>query len=135
VVRVLWSLITCHIIRLPKPNKFLPSGKGIHCSSTDKYRSDEHLNYRMGQRCALQRRCPILAKKRTRAAVRAGKRCGGPVLAVLFVEKLTREILAPVPHRHWTFSIPRVLRGLFERERSLLGLRSRTRGRTVCRRS
>jgi hypothetical protein len=31
------------------------------------------------------------------------------------------EILAPVPHRHWTFSIPRVLRGLFERERKLLG--------------
>jgi hypothetical protein len=30
---------------------------------------------------------------------------------VLFAEKLTSEILAPVPHRHWTFSIPRVLRG------------------------
>jgi hypothetical protein len=29
-------------------------------------------------------------------------------------------------HRHWTFSIPRVLRGLFERERSLLGLLSQT---------
>jgi hypothetical protein len=36
------------------------------------------------------------------------------------------EILAPVPHRHWTFSIPRVLRGLFERERSLLSLLSQT---------
>jgi len=46
--------------------------------------------------------------------------------AVLFAEKLTSEILAPVPHRHWTFSIPRTLRGLFERERSLLGLLSRT---------
>jgi len=34
--------------------------------------------------------------------------------------------LTPVPHRHWTFSIPRVLRGLFERERSLLGLLSQT---------
>jgi hypothetical protein len=46
--------------------------------------------------------------------------------SVLFAEKLTGEILAPVPHRHWTFSIPRVLRGLFERERSLLGLLSQT---------
>ena len=46
--------------------------------------------------------------------------------AVLFAEKLATEILAPVAHRHWTFSIPRVLRGLFERERPLLGLLSQT---------
>jgi hypothetical protein len=32
----------------------------------------------------------------------------------------------PVARRHWTFSIPRVLRGLFERERSLLSLLSQT---------
>jgi hypothetical protein len=44
--------------------------------------------------------------------------------SVPFAEKLAGEILAPVPHRHWTFSIPRVLRGLFERERSLLSLMS-----------
>jgi hypothetical protein len=46
--------------------------------------------------------------------------------AMLFAEKLTTEILAPVPHRHWIFSIPRFLRGLFERERKLLGLPSQT---------
>ncbi len=46
--------------------------------------------------------------------------------SVLFAEKLATGILAPVPHRHWTFSIPRVLRGLFERERTLLGLLSQT---------
>ena len=46
--------------------------------------------------------------------------------SVLFAENLTTRILAPVPHRHWTFSIPRALRGLFERERALLGLLSRT---------
>jgi len=46
--------------------------------------------------------------------------------SVLFAEKLTWEILAPVPHRHWTFSIPRVLRGLFERDRKLMGLLSQT---------
>ena len=46
--------------------------------------------------------------------------------AVLFAEKLATEILAPVAHRHWTFSIPRVLRGLFGRERPLLGLLSQT---------
>jgi len=46
--------------------------------------------------------------------------------SVLFAEKLTSEILAPVPHRHWTFSIPRVLRGLFERDPNLLGVLSQT---------
>jgi hypothetical protein len=46
--------------------------------------------------------------------------------SVLFAEKIAAEILASVPHRHWTFSIPRVLRGLFERERGLLGLLSQT---------
>ena len=46
--------------------------------------------------------------------------------SVLFAEKLSSEILAPVPHRHWTFSIPRVLRGLIERDRKLLGLLSQT---------
>ena len=46
--------------------------------------------------------------------------------SVLFAEKLTSEILAPVAHRHWTFSIPRALRGLFERDRKLLGLLSQT---------
>jgi hypothetical protein len=34
--------------------------------------------------------------------------------------------VTPVPHRHWTFSIPRVLRGLIERDRKLLGLLSQT---------
>jgi hypothetical protein len=29
-----------------------------------------------------------------------------------------------LPHRHWTFSIPRILRGLFERALSLPGLLS-----------
>jgi ribosomal protein S27E len=51
--------------------------------------------------------------------------------AVLFAEKLTGDILAPVPHRHWTFSIPRALRGLVERERSLVGLLSRTAYETI----
>jgi hypothetical protein len=46
--------------------------------------------------------------------------------SVPFAEKLIGEILAPVPHRHWTFSIPRALRGLFERDRKLLGLLSQT---------
>jgi hypothetical protein len=46
--------------------------------------------------------------------------------SVLFAEKLAAEILAPVSHRHWTFSIPRALHGLFERERSLLSLLSQT---------
>ena len=46
--------------------------------------------------------------------------------AALLAERLTEEILAPVPHRHFVFSIPRALRGLFQRERSLLGLLSQT---------
>ncbi|NIS78036.1 MAG: hypothetical protein GTO00_10670, partial [Deltaproteobacteria bacterium] len=46
--------------------------------------------------------------------------------SVLFAEKLQEQILQPVPHRHFTFSIPKVLRGLFERERRLLSLLSQT---------
>jgi hypothetical protein len=49
----------------------------------------------------------------------------------LFAEKLTAEILPPVSYRHWTFTIPKVIRGLFERERRLLGLLSRTAYETV----
>jgi hypothetical protein len=46
--------------------------------------------------------------------------------AALFAEKLCAEVLAPVPHRHLVFTIPRSLRGLFERDRRLLGLLSRS---------
>ena len=46
--------------------------------------------------------------------------------SVLFAEKLQEKILQPVPHRHYAFSIPKVLRGLLERERSLLSLLSQT---------
>jgi hypothetical protein len=46
--------------------------------------------------------------------------------AALLAEKLSEEILARVPHRHVVLTIPRALRGLFERERRLLGLLART---------
>lgn len=46
--------------------------------------------------------------------------------AALFAEKLSEEILAPVAHRHIVLTIPKALRGLFERERRLLGLLART---------
>lgn len=46
--------------------------------------------------------------------------------SVLFAEKLPEQILQPVPHRHYTFSIPKVLRGLLERERRLLSLLSQS---------
>jgi hypothetical protein len=42
--------------------------------------------------------------------------------ALLLAEKLREEILAPVPHRHMIFTIPVALRGLFLRERRLLGI-------------
>ena len=45
--------------------------------------------------------------------------------AALFAEKLAEEIARPVVHRHLVFTIPKVLRGLFGRERRLLGLLSR----------
>ena len=46
--------------------------------------------------------------------------------AALFAEKLVEEILEKVPHRHYVFTIPKALRGLFERDRRLLGLLSQT---------
>jgi len=51
--------------------------------------------------------------------------------AALFAEKLEGDILAPVPHRHVVFTIPKALRGLFERERKLLGLLPRCAFRAV----
>jgi len=45
--------------------------------------------------------------------------------ALLFAEWLDEDVLKPVVHRQYTFTIPRVLRGLFRREPSLLGLLSR----------
>ncbi|MFQ5791692.1 MAG: transposase, partial [Acidobacteriota bacterium] len=46
--------------------------------------------------------------------------------SVLFAEKLREQILQPVAHRHYVFTIPKALRGLFERERPLLSLLSQT---------
>jgi len=46
--------------------------------------------------------------------------------AALFAEKLTTKILADVPHRHFIITIPKALRGLFQRERRLLSLFSQT---------
>ena len=44
---------------------------------------------------------------------------------LLFAEKVTDEILLPVPHRFWTFSIPKAIRGIMLRDRRLLKLLSR----------
>ena len=41
---------------------------------------------------------------------------------LLFAEKTTEEILLAVPHRFWTFSIPKAIRGIMLRDRRLLKL-------------
>ena len=46
--------------------------------------------------------------------------------AAVFGLKLVEDVLAAVPHRHWVFTVPIALRGLFERERTLLGLLGRS---------
>jgi len=51
--------------------------------------------------------------------------------AALFAERFVEEIAAPVPHRHIVFTVPRVLRGLFQRDRRLLGLLARCAHRAV----
>ena len=68
---------------------------------------DEHL---LAFSCQKRNFCPSCQAKRS----------------LLFAEKLQEKILQPVPHRHYAFSIPKVLRGLLERERSLLTLLSQT---------
>lgn len=45
--------------------------------------------------------------------------------SALFAERLAEEVLAAVPHRHVVLTMPKALRGLFERDRNLLGLLSR----------
>ena len=49
-----------------------------------------------------------------------------PKRAAVFGLKLVEDVLAAVPHRHWVFTVPIALRGLFERERTLLGLLGRS---------
>ncbi len=51
--------------------------------------------------------------------------------SALLAEHLRFRVLAPVPHRHVVFTIPKALRGVFERERRLLGLLSRCAYETV----
>ena len=51
--------------------------------------------------------------------------------SLLFAEKLREDVLAPVHHRHMIFTIPVALRGLFLRERRLLGLLPRCAYETV----
>ena len=53
--------------------------------------------------------------------------------AELLAEKLREEVLAPVPHRHAVFTVPRALRGLFLRERRLLGLLTQCAAETITR--
>ena len=45
--------------------------------------------------------------------------------AALLGETVAGEVAAPVAHRHVVFTVPKALRGLFERDRGLLGLLSR----------
>jgi hypothetical protein len=68
-----------------------------------------HAEHLLAYSCHTRNFCPSCQAKR----------------AALFAEGLVED-LAGVPHRHWTFTIPRALRGLFERDRRLLGLLSRT---------
>ena len=53
--------------------------------------------------------------------------------AVLFGERLCAEIVAPVAHRHIVFTVPIALRGLVERDRSLLGVIARIAYEATCR--
>ncbi|MDQ7007417.1 MAG: transposase zinc-binding domain-containing protein [Acidobacteriota bacterium] len=46
--------------------------------------------------------------------------------AALFAEKLVTEVLAPVPRRHLILTLPRAIRGLFRRDRRLLGILARS---------
>jgi hypothetical protein len=46
--------------------------------------------------------------------------------SILWAEWLVENLLAPVPHTQWVFTIPRAIRGLFARDRRLLSLLSQT---------
>ncbi len=51
--------------------------------------------------------------------------------AALFAEHLVEEVLSPVAHRHVVFTVPKVIRGLFERERRLLSILPRCAHRAI----
>jgi len=76
-----------------------------------------HAEHLLAFSCRTRNLCPSCQAKRS----------------ALFAERLRQQIVAPVPQRHVVFTIPRVLRGLFERERALLGLLARTAYATLAR--
>jgi hypothetical protein len=51
---------------------------------------------------------------------------------LIWVEEIQKELLLPVPHRFWTFSVPKRLRYYFMRNRRLLGLMVQAACSTVC---
>ncbi len=67
--------------------------------------------------CSTRNFCPSCQQKR----------------AELLAEKLREEILAPIPHRHAIFTVPKALRRLFLRERRLLGILPRCAAETIVR--
>ena len=69
--------------------------------------AEEHL---LAFSCRTRNLCPSCQSKRS----------------FLFGQHLRDEVVTDVNHRHVVFTIPKVLRGLFERERRLLGLLART---------
>jgi ribosomal protein S27E len=52
--------------------------------------------------------------------------------ALLLGHRLRDEVLAPVPHRQWVFTIPKRLRVYFRYDRKLLGKLCRAAYETVC---
>jgi hypothetical protein len=93
----------------PTVNAFLECGRllggfaRIRCPSC----RGEHL---LAFSCQTRNFCPSCQAKR----------------AALLGERLVEELFAPVLHVMWTFTIPKALRGLFQRERKLLGILSRS---------
>lgn len=93
----------------PAVNAFLECGRllggfaRIRCPSC----RGEHL---LAFSCQTRNFCPSCQAKR----------------AALLGERLVEEVFAPLAHVLWTLTIPKALRGLFQRERKLLGILSRS---------
>ncbi len=93
----------------PRAHRRLPAVRGALRALRPGVRGTLRGAGRVARRGFARIRCPSCQAKRS----------------ALFAEHVITELLEPVLHRHVVLTIPRVLRGLFQRERRLLGLLAR----------
>ena len=105
----------CHFVLLRKEFRLSAEHNYSSCEVARVKCKDCGEEYIVAFSCRQRSCCPSCAQKR----------------ALLLGHRLKDEVLAPVPHRQWVFTIPKRLRIYFRYDRSLLGKLCRMAWETV----